>query len=345
LTKGDILVINSTNVDITQYIIKAEGIVVESGGITSHAAIVAREFNIPCIVGVKEATSFIKNGDFVKMNVNEVIVENGKKSDFDIIEGTFDVEKAKFKRIPNSKNITLYISKGNFIFIYLGPDMKPSEIVGLFKGKKITFIRSINEGLEYRYCFENLVKDKDLAHDCKESCDKIMNIDAGKLQEVYDYNMSKGLELRLKVRSMFENGKSIQELVDQMFLIMKSRNYYNIPTIIIFEGYALEALNNHLSHFLISQNMDLNEFMTKLDSGYDFSSFTDTSVKKAVLFYTKLKKLKNVEDKPDEAGDISDDVTACLESKTGMKIKDYSSTLVWLEAIMKKYKIKSKHVI
>lgn len=44
------------------------GIIVEHGGLLSHAAIVSRELGIPCIVGVPEATQSIKTGDRVRMN-------------------------------------------------------------------------------------------------------------------------------------------------------------------------------------------------------------------------------------------------------------------------------------
>ena len=50
-----------------------KGIIVERGGMLSHAAIVARELNIPCIVGVTNATNLIKNGSLVSMDLN-----NGK---------------------------------------------------------------------------------------------------------------------------------------------------------------------------------------------------------------------------------------------------------------------------
>ncbi len=47
---------------ITILLSKAKGIVTDFGGITSHGAVIAREFNIPCIVGTIEATDKIKDG-------------------------------------------------------------------------------------------------------------------------------------------------------------------------------------------------------------------------------------------------------------------------------------------
>lgn len=40
-------------------------------GITSHAAIVSRELNIPCVIGTKIATKAFKDGDPVEVNATE----------------------------------------------------------------------------------------------------------------------------------------------------------------------------------------------------------------------------------------------------------------------------------
>ena len=59
---------------------KAGAIVTEQGGITSHAAIVSREFGIPCIVGVKDITKIIKDEDVIEVNANIGVVKIIKKN-------------------------------------------------------------------------------------------------------------------------------------------------------------------------------------------------------------------------------------------------------------------------
>lgn len=44
-------------------------IIADEGGITSHAAIISREFKIPCIVGTQNATKFLKSGNLIEMNM------------------------------------------------------------------------------------------------------------------------------------------------------------------------------------------------------------------------------------------------------------------------------------
>ncbi len=76
--EGDILIAPETTPDFVPGMRKAAGIITNRGGITSHAAIVSREFGIPCVVGVKDATSIIKDGhdielDAIKGRVNRII--------------------------------------------------------------------------------------------------------------------------------------------------------------------------------------------------------------------------------------------------------------------------------
>lgn len=68
LNKGEILVSLTTNPDLLPLMVKAKAIITEQGGILSHAAIVAREFGIPCIVGVQNATEVLKDGDKIEID-------------------------------------------------------------------------------------------------------------------------------------------------------------------------------------------------------------------------------------------------------------------------------------
>lgn len=60
--EGDVLVTEMTNPRFTPLIEKAGAIVTDIGGLLCHAAIVSREFGIPCIVNTKKATSILKDG-------------------------------------------------------------------------------------------------------------------------------------------------------------------------------------------------------------------------------------------------------------------------------------------
>ncbi|MFA6429067.1 MAG: PEP-utilizing enzyme [Patescibacteria group bacterium] len=65
LEATDILVCSLTSPNYLPLMMQAAGIVTDQGGILSHAAIVARELNKPCVVGTRHATTSFANGDRV----------------------------------------------------------------------------------------------------------------------------------------------------------------------------------------------------------------------------------------------------------------------------------------
>lgn len=69
--KGDILVAPMTRPEHLAGMKKAAAIVTDDGGITCHAAIVARELGIPCIIGTKIATKVLKDGDVVEVDAGK----------------------------------------------------------------------------------------------------------------------------------------------------------------------------------------------------------------------------------------------------------------------------------
>lgn len=68
--EGNILVSHMTNPDIVPAMKMARAIVTDLGGITCHAAIVARELKKPCIIGTKITTKVLKDGDLVEVNAD-----------------------------------------------------------------------------------------------------------------------------------------------------------------------------------------------------------------------------------------------------------------------------------
>lgn len=76
ITQGDVLVTESTTEAFNILLPLLGGIVTDNGGLLSHAAIVAREYGIPGVVGTREATERIRDGDRVRVdgNAGEVTV-------------------------------------------------------------------------------------------------------------------------------------------------------------------------------------------------------------------------------------------------------------------------------
>jgi phosphoenolpyruvate synthase/pyruvate phosphate dikinase len=71
---GEILIAAETTVDYEPGMAKAAGFVTNQGGITAHAAIIAREMKKPCVIGTRIATKVFKNGDVVEVDAEEGVV-------------------------------------------------------------------------------------------------------------------------------------------------------------------------------------------------------------------------------------------------------------------------------
>jgi pyruvate,water dikinase len=68
LEPGEILVAPSTDPGWTPLFLTAGGLVMEMGGSNSHGAVVAREYGIPAVVGVPEATQKISTGQLITVD-------------------------------------------------------------------------------------------------------------------------------------------------------------------------------------------------------------------------------------------------------------------------------------
>jgi pyruvate,water dikinase len=66
--KGEVLVIDSIDPTMTFLAPLAAGIIERRGGMLIHGAIIAREYGVPCITGVVNATSVIDTGDFLTVD-------------------------------------------------------------------------------------------------------------------------------------------------------------------------------------------------------------------------------------------------------------------------------------
>jgi pyruvate kinase len=78
LCEGEIMVTPCTDSEYVPFLEKAAGIIVEEGGLTSHAAVVAINLGLPIIVGAKEATKVLSTGDTVSMDIVRGLVYRGR---------------------------------------------------------------------------------------------------------------------------------------------------------------------------------------------------------------------------------------------------------------------------
>jgi pyruvate,water dikinase len=75
LEAGDILVTTYTDPSWTPLFVAIAGLVTEVGGLMTHGAVIAREYGVPAVVGVEEATSLIRDGQRIRVHGTEGYVE------------------------------------------------------------------------------------------------------------------------------------------------------------------------------------------------------------------------------------------------------------------------------
>ncbi|SPF37821.1 probable pyruvate, water dikinase [Candidatus Desulfosporosinus infrequens] len=81
LNLGEIMIAPFTDPGWTPLFHSAKGLVMEIGGMMTHGAVIAREYGIPSVVGIDDATVIIKNGDYIRVNGTKGYVEVLKKSE------------------------------------------------------------------------------------------------------------------------------------------------------------------------------------------------------------------------------------------------------------------------
>jgi pyruvate,water dikinase len=72
---GDILVTSFTDPSWTPLFVSIKGLVTEVGGLMTHGAVIAREYGLPAVVGVENATKLIKDGQQIRVHGTEGYIE------------------------------------------------------------------------------------------------------------------------------------------------------------------------------------------------------------------------------------------------------------------------------
>lgn len=95
---GEILVARLTDPDWEPVMRRVAAIVTDQGGRTAHAAIISREFGIPCIVGTGNATEVLRNGDEIT-----VVCSEGPEGHVYAGRIAFDINEIAAARIPRTR--------------------------------------------------------------------------------------------------------------------------------------------------------------------------------------------------------------------------------------------------
>ena len=147
VSKNTILVIKEFSSEMESTIINSGGVILETGGLTSDTAILCREFDIPAVVGAKDISSLLKDGQRVKLDGNtgsiyieresiktlesqhpivEAYKEEKLSSSIDFLKSE-EVETVSDElRIPHNMNLAPCATK-----VFINPTEKVSDLIDL----------------------------------------------------------------------------------------------------------------------------------------------------------------------------------------------------------------------
>jgi rifampicin phosphotransferase len=74
LEKGEILVARATDPGWTPLFVNVGGVILEIGGLLQHGALVAREYGLPCVAGIENATTLWQDGTLVEVDGSAGVV-------------------------------------------------------------------------------------------------------------------------------------------------------------------------------------------------------------------------------------------------------------------------------
>lgn len=186
---GAILLAKTTDTNYVPAMKKASGIITTEGSVLSHAAIIAREFAIPCITGYKSAFSIFKDGKIATIDTNnKSITYNGNKISFGAGKEINLLELYNFNDIIEERideNLILVESVDDEFGIHIDDDLEQDEInkIEIFIRKKYKRCPVILKDQKFLWYteFKRYKKFPKYEEKCKEALNICYSFDVNRL--------------------------------------------------------------------------------------------------------------------------------------------------------------------
>ncbi len=269
--KGSIMVAEYTNMDFINQIRLAGGIVTEEGGLLSHAAIVSRELNKPCVVGVAKATKILKKGNLVTVNGDlGVVIRGNKAHHIKIVQDKDQLEWGTllyFRKMRTLKIKTMdvyYEVLSDKIIVYSKRHVSKNEVKYQLNSKDVKIeYGSVEKWFLYSMYLDNI----------KDITTKRLYENA--FYEVSLFNplkLSRLCKRYLKLSEEYVNrSKKIRAVkyMDYLNKILYLRRAYSTYILIdeyICKGHAPYALFKNVANLLDDLNLSFPEFLYRIDA-------------------------------------------------------------------------------
>ncbi len=272
--KDAILVVDVLETDYPiKSIKKAKAIVTQDGGMLSHAAIIARELQIPCVVGVEGVIRRLKDGDIVFVDGTRGMVYKGNKNKRDIkfkLSEVLDYSFVyDFDRIVKIPKIDVYVEEfGNKVIYYSEKELN-SEEINLYLKPLFAQNKMIEYGSKPKYFIYKQYllykKDQELCKLTRLAIKAAKSFDHLKIESIASILLSKAKEY-VSYSKKLENLKTRKEKLNCLLLLQRANWCYTLVNELICEGYGITKLDRKLRYELKRYGISMLDFVYSVDS-------------------------------------------------------------------------------
>ena len=283
----------------TETIKMAKGIITEDGGILSHAAILARELKIPCVVGVPDIMGKLKNGDKVVVDGSSGMVY---KSDTlppilnttPTLDYSFIYDFSKMTEIDNTKSY--YEQFDNMIVYYSEKEMDVAELQknlgNKIDNKQIIYGSGPKYFIYKQYLLNN--KDPEMNKLSQQAIEAAKSFNPKMVDDVSNMLLSKAKHY-LEENDKLENKEALETKKLIVLNLMRAGWCYTLVNTVICEGYAITTMDKKLHDIFKGNESTVFDFTSAIDSGEEFnygnlSNIEKDELKNAKEFYTMVRR-------------------------------------------------------
>jgi phosphohistidine swiveling domain-containing protein len=366
VTEGSILCTVTTNVDYLSAMQKAIAFITDEGGITCHAAIVAREMKKPCIIGTKIATQVLHDGDLVEVDADKGVVKilerMGENKDDSVVDMTgWDI-------VPEAGRAAwMYVihTVGRY---FAQPHQKWGIITGGVvqnKNNKLQLFLTVKDNSKFEFTLQRFINDDQLLDEVEQFITDTKNatiknlhskplssISNDQLAEVSEMYFSQYTDMHrialilrlldrgciLKLREIFSQEKNADELIAQVviadrptFSIQEEIKILKLANKIVRSGKTVTAFTSEIEVIMNSYKwLTLGYFDEKMKNYEDYEKKLTH-----ILANNPRQALQLLEDRIAADIKIRDEIIARFKSKDDRKVMAIAGESTYLKDYFK----------
>jgi phosphohistidine swiveling domain-containing protein len=301
IPKGIVLVIDVLDTEYsTESVNGVKAIITQDGGVLSHAAIVARELGIPCVVGIEGIMEKVSDGDKVVVDgTNGVVYLDGVSSGIRAKRGLDYSYLYDFDRMSKLPKRDIYYEEFDDRVIYYSySKLDRNEL-------KRIFGRAYREGKEVKmggapknYIFRRYLayKHNKVLNGLTESAIEVArSCNPEHVERVSENLLEAAAECMIRYDKI--SGERRGDYLERLSKLMYAEWCYTLVNELICEGYGITSLQKKFEQILGPKGQDITYLLERIDSkeGINTNGLSPKqrdALNDAVKYYRELKRLR-----------------------------------------------------